>query len=413
MKRSCFTSLCIVSLLAIGSLLVSGCATKTVALVADFDKWAKSSAVNLQDMSFADVPLDKQECVEASYIVDSLWMRGTAKRLGSKWGNMTVLNDSLRLACAVRTFGLCPADGRSLYISMHGGGNCPKEVNDEQWYNQIYLYEPAEGVYVAPRAPWNTSDLWHRKGLDELLEDLIQACVVFEGVNPNKVYLLGYSAGGDGVWRVAPRMADKWAAASMMAGHPGESSQVNLLNLPFMIWMGEHDHYYDRNILAKEKGIVMDSLSNANPGKYIHQTNIIAGKGHWMDGVDTLALGWMSQYRRNPYPKRIVWRQELVTREHFYWLAAPADEVEQGKTVVAEIEGNVINIEHCDYSALTIYLNDRLVDLDKKVTVLYKGKKVAKKRVCRTIANMYESLNTRNDRSYAFPAVIQVNLLNR
>lgn len=115
---------------------------------------------------------------------------------------------------------------------MHGGGECPPEVNDGQWVNQIYLYEPAEGVYIAPRAPWNTSDLWHRKGLDELLEDVIRACVVFEGVNPNKVYLLGYSAGGDGVWRLAPRMADKWAAASMMAGHPGEASQVNLMNTP-------------------------------------------------------------------------------------------------------------------------------------------------------------------------------------
>jgi poly(3-hydroxybutyrate) depolymerase len=305
---------------------------------------------------------------------------------------------------------MTPKDGRSLYISMHGGGECPKEVNDEQWMNQIYLYEPFEGVYVAPRAPWNTSDLWHRKGLDELLEDVIRACVVFEGVNPNKVYLLGYSAGGDGVWRVAPRMADKWAAASMMAGHPGESSQVNLMNTPYMIWMGEHDHYYDRNILAKEKAQVIDSLAAAHPGKYIHSNNIIEGKGHWMDRVDTAAIGWMAQYRRMPYPKQVVWRQERVTREHFYWLTAPADEVEQGKTVIANIDGNTINIEQCDYSKLTIYLNDRLVDLDKKVTIRYKGKKIARIKPSRTIAALHRSLNLRNDRSYAFPCIVDVEM---
>ena len=400
----------IISIATITTLLLSGCATTATTQVADFDKWAKLPAGELVEQPFAVLPLDKQQCREASYIVDSLWIRETVKRLGRKWSNMTISNDSLRLSCAVRTFGQCPADGRSLYISMHGGGNCPKEVNDEQWYNQIYLYEPAEGIYVAPRAPWNASDLWHKKGLDELFEDLIQACVVFEGVNPNKVYLLGYSAGGDGVWRMAPRMADKWAAASMMAGHPGEASQVNLYNLPFMIWMGEHDHYYDRNILAKEKGAVMDSLSAAHPGKYIHQTNIIADKGHWMDRVDTLALDWMSQYRRNPYPKHVVWRQEFVTRENFYWLGAPADEMEQGKTVIATIEGNVINIERCDYSSLTIYLNDSLVNLDEKVTVVYKGKRVAKERLYRTIRNMHEALNKRNDRSYAFPAVLHVEL---
>ena len=301
-------------------------------------------------------------------------------------------------------------DGRSLYISMHGGGHCPKEVNDEQWMNQIYLYEPAEGVYIAPRAPWNTSDLWHRKGLDELLEDVIRACVVFEGVNPNKVYLMGYSAGGDGVWRLAPRMADKWAATSMMAGHPGESSQINLINTPFMIWMGENDHYYDRNTLAKEKAQVMDSLSAAHPGKYPHSNNIIEGKGHWMDRVDTVATGWMAQYRRNPYPKQVVWRQEFVTREHFYWLTAPANETAQGKTVIANIDGNTINIEQCDYSRLTIYLNDHLVDLDKKVIIRYKGKKIARVKPRRTIANIHHSLNLRDDRSYAFPCIVDVEM---
>ena len=380
------------------------------AQIQDFKAWLKAPQGELTTQRFANEKLDKSDCDEAAYLVDSLWLKKSAEELGRQWKRLTIANDSIKLACACRVFGITPQDGRSLYISMHGGGECPKEVNDEQWMNQIYLYEPFEGVYVAPRAPWNTSDLWHRKGLDELLEDVIRACVVFEGVNPNKVYLLGYSAGGDGVWRVAPRMADKWAAASMMAGHPGESSQVNLMNTPYMIWMGEHDHYYDRNILAKEKAQVMDSLAAAHPGKYIHSNNIIEGKGHWMDRVDTAAIGWMAQYRRMPYPKQVVWRQERVTREHFYWLTAPADEVEQGKTVIANIDGNTINIEQCDYSKLTIYLNDRLVDLDKKVTIRYKGKKIARIKPSRTIAALHRSLNLRNDRSYAFPCIVDVEM---
>ena len=380
------------------------------AQIQEFKNWVANPKGELTQQKFANKALSKADCEEAAFIIDSLWLKESAKELGRQWERLTIANDSIKLACACRVFGMTPKDGRSLYISMHGGGECPKEVNDEQWMNQIYLYEPFEGVYVAPRAPWNTSDLWHRKGLDELLEDVIRACVVFEGVNPNKVYLLGYSAGGDGVWRVAPRMADKWAAASMMAGHPGESSQVNLMNTPYMIWMGENDHYYDRNILAKEKAQVMDSLAAAHPGKYIHSNNIIEGKGHWMDRVDTAAIGWMAQYRRAPYPKQIVWRQELVTREHFYWLTAPADEVQQGKTVIANIEDNVINIEQCDYSKLTIYLNDRLVNLDKKVTVRYKGKKIARIKPRRTIAALHRSLNLRNDRSYAFPYMVDVKM---
>ena len=405
MKRINF----ITTIAAIAALLLFAPSVST-AQVQDFKAWLSAPQGELSVQRFANKKLSKADSNEAAYIIDSLWLRKSAQELGPQWQRMTISHDSIKLACACRVFGAAPKDGRSLYISMHGGGHCPKEVNDEQWMNQIYLYEPAEGVYIAPRAPWNTSDLWHRKGLDEMLEDVIRACVVFEGVNPNKVYLMGYSAGGDGVWRLAPRMADKWAAASMMAGHPGESSQINLINTPYMIWMGEHDHYYNRNTLAKEKSQVMDSLSAAHPGKYIHSNNIIEGKGHWMDRVDTAAIGWMAQYRRAPYPKQIVWRQEFVTREHFYWLTAPADEVEQGKTVIANIDGNDINIAQCDYSKLTIYLNDHLVNLDKKVTIRHNGKKIARVKPRRTIANLHHSLNLRNDRSYAFPCIIEVKM---
>jgi len=295
---------------------------------------------------------------------------------------------------------------------MHGGGECPKEINDEQWLNQIYLYEPKEGLYVAPRAPWNTSDLWHKKGLDIMLEKLIQACVVFENVNPDKVYLLGYSAGGDGVWRMAPRMADKWAAASMMAGHPGNASQVNLRNLPYMIWMGEHDSAYNRNILAKEKGATMDSLSQNDPGGYIHETHIIKDKGHWMEQLDTAALSWMSKYRRNPYPEKIVWRQEEVLRNHFYWISAPADELQHGKTAIIERKGNEIHIKQCDYTKLTIYLNDEMFDLDDKITIFYNGKKIFKKKIKRNIQNLYHSINVRNDLRYMFPSILEIELQN-
>ncbi len=51
---------------------------------------------------------------------------------------------------------------------------------------------------------------------DRLIEDMI----VFEDVDPNRVYLTGYSAGGDGTYQLAPRMADRFAAAAMMLAIP-------------------------------------------------------------------------------------------------------------------------------------------------------------------------------------------------
>ena len=299
---------------------------------------------NVADQGFADKKLTEKGAIEAEQVLLEAWKKEVKRKYHRFWVLKNFSRDGLQMKFDYRVFGERPEDGRSLFISMHGGGNAPEALNTQQWKNQIRLYEPREGVYVAPRAPWDDWNMWFKPGLDEFFEALIQTAVVEMEVNPDKVYLLGYSAGGDGVWRMAPRMADRWAAASMMAGHPGEVSQVNLRNVPFMIWMGEYDGAYDRNKLAVEKGRVMDSLQQAEPEGYIHETHIVKGKGHWMDRADTAAIAWMTKYKRNALPKEIVWRQEEVMRPFMYWLGVDLETARPGMAVVAELSGNEIKI---------------------------------------------------------------------
>ena len=316
------------------------------------------------------------------------------------------------------TYGEKPADGRSLWISLHGGGGTTPEVNDQQWHNQMRLYRPAEGVYVAPRSPLEAWDMWCQQPIDSMYRTLIRTMIAHCDVNPDKVYILGYSAGGDGVWRMAPRMADHWAAASMMAGHPGDVRLENLLNTPFMIWCGANDAAYDRSRLDRERGVQMDSLERTHPGGYIHQTHIIEGKGHWMDREDAAALPWMAQYRRQAWPRYVIWQQEAVLRPDFYWLSAPADELQRGKRVDAEVQGNTIIIHRCDYTSLTLYLSNELLDLSKPVTVRYigkanpkgKGKKVFKGRVTPSAETYRQTLHRRQDPRLAAPCRITVAL---
>ncbi|MCZ7635845.1 MAG: alpha/beta hydrolase [Verrucomicrobia bacterium] len=224
-----------------------------------------------------------------------------------------------------KTFGESPASGRSLWISMHGGGNAPPRVNDRQWQNQAGLYEPAEGIYVAPRAPTDTWNLWHEAHIDPLFQRLIDNHVALEGVDPDRVYLLGYSAGGDGVWQLAPRMADRFAAAAMMAGHPNEASLLGLRNLPFALFMGGNDAAYNRNQVATERAAELDRLAAADPGGYVHLARIYEGLGHWMNKQDAEALPWMAQFRRQPWPDKVVWQQDDVVHRRFYWLQLPED----------------------------------------------------------------------------------------
>ena len=306
-----------------------------------------------------------------------------------------------------RTFGAAPAGGRSLWISMHGGGGAPARVNDGQWNNQIELYEPKEGIYVAPRAPTNTWNLWHEGHIDDLFDRLIENYVVHRGVDPNRVYLLGYSAGGDGVYQLAPRMADRFAAASMMAGHPNGVPVDGLRNLPFMIWMGANDGAYKRNEQAANYGKKLDALQKADPGGYVHETHIVAGKGHWMDREDRAALPWMAQYTRDPWPKQVVWRQSGRLHERFYWLALPAGAAEGGQWVRAEVDGQKITIRSEGVSRLRLRLHDQLVDLDEPVQISWNDVEQVVT-PARTLRAVYESLQQRLDPASAATAFVDL-----
>ena len=336
------------------------------------------------------------------------WKAVKRQQYQQQWQDSKAEINSLAMPIWLWKYGEKPADGRSLWISLHGGGNTHPAMNDQQWDNQKRLYRPAEGIYVAPRAPYNDWDMWCKRALDGLYQQLIEMCVAYLDVNPDKVYILGYSAGGDGVWRMAPRMADSWAAASMMAGHPGDVSLLNLRNTPFMIWCGGEDAAYDRNKLDAERGLQMDSLQQADPEGYIHETHIMAGMGHWMMRADTVAVPWMAKYKRNPYPTKVVWQQEEVLRPSFYWISAPQRELKRGQRVRLTCQNNVIDITECTYSELTLWLCDELVDLDNRITVRYQGRTLFNGKLRRTRDNMRQSLNERGDLSYIFPARVTV-----
>lgn len=353
-------------------------------------------------------PLTRAEAAAAlNASVKTIADRSRAERAAElKSGVLTV--DGARMPIWATQFGPKSKDGtRPLWISMHGGGGAPAKVNDQQWDNQKRLYQPSEGVYVAPRAPTNEWNLWHQAPVDRLFARLIEDLVICERVDPDRVYLMGYSAGGDGVYQIAPRMADRFAAASMMAGHPNDARPDGLRNLPFAIHVGGDDGAFDRNKVAAQWGIALDALAQADPGAYVHQVEVHAGKGHWMDRDDASAVPWMAKYTRDSRPMKVVWVQDDVTHPRFYWLAV--DEPKQGQRIVAERQGQAINIlEAPPGIVLRILLDDAMLDLDKDVRVTQGGKELFAGRVLRSRAVIERTLQERFDPKAAFTAEVKV-----
>jgi len=318
--------------------------------------------------------------------------------------------DDKKMPFVIKKFGDKPASGYSLVLSMHGGGQAPAQVNDRQWQNQQSLYTLSEGVYVAPRAPTNNWNLWHESHIDPMFDRLIEDLLVFEEVNPNRIYLTGYSAGGDGVYQLAPRMADRFAAAAMMAGHPNEASPLGLRNLPFAIHMGEKDSAYNRNEVARSWGEKLVKLHEADPEGYMVLIKLHEGLGHWMNRQDAEALPWMAQFTRNPSPKRIVWRQDDVLEKRFYWLSVDTTKVKAGTEIVASVKDQTVELSGPEGLPLTIRLRDDLIDLNKPVQVIVNGKATPPRQLPRTVRVLSQSLAERGDPAATFSAELSVEL---
>ena len=59
---------------------------------------------------------------------------------------------------------------------------------------------------------------------------------------------------------------------------------------------------------------------------------------------------------------------------------------------------------------MTVYLNDKMMDLDQRVRIVHQGKVVFEDHVSRSPATLRQTLRERGDLSYMFPVRIDVKL---
>ena len=292
--------------------------------------------------------------------------------------------------------------GYPLFIALHGGGQSDTpDLNDSQWVHMASYYRNSveNGIYVNPRGVRDTWDCHFNPESYPLYDRLIENMIAFYDADPNRVYLTGFSAGGDGVYAIVSKMPDRFASANMSAGHPNGLPLWNLYNMPLQLQVGENDTDYERNTVTAQYGKLLDEYQAELGGGYIHNTYVHQGQGHnfpdysvqnqtvmadsgaWLDSgdssvieTDTNAIRLMEQYVRNPLPERVVWdlsqRAEKRTEESFYWLQADSH-ITEGKIIVSyDTETNSINVEECSIPGeVTFLLNNDMLDLFAPITI--------------------------------------------
>ena len=224
-----------------------------------------------------------------------------------------------------KVIGKPSSSGYALFVCLHGGGQCPASVNDSQWKNIIPFESSGFKDGTIAVAPRGINNAWNLHFIDESYPAyvrLIENYIIFKNVDPNRVYLMGFSAGGDGTYQVSERIPHLLAACSPQAGHPNGVRTINLCNLPTYLAAGEKDTSFKRNQICVDYYNQILGQNGKYCGNYIAKVEVVAGSGHsfqcwrvprnsFFNGEkqakksNDTAFTFMYSYTRNPYPQGI------------------------------------------------------------------------------------------------------------
>ena len=275
----------------------------------------------------------------------------------------------------VKAVGRRPPGGWALFIAMHGGGGVPKEVNDRQWKQmQTYYRDHPEGggyLYLALRAPNDTWNGFYDIYVYPLIDNLTRQFRLFGDVDPNKIFLMGYSHGGYGAFAIGPKMPDRFAAIHASAAAPtdGETTAKTLRNTIFTCMVGEKDTLYGRYERDQRFAESVEQLRAGRSDIYPVRVDIISGNGH--TGLpDRDNIQAMYPAVRNPVPRELTWLMTDQVITDFFWLHTD----QPGKEI--EIDGrcgaNRIEITTSPKTGSgAVLLDSRLVDFDQPVALTF------------------------------------------
>lgn len=339
------------------------------------------------------------------------------------------------------TKGEQPADGYPLYLYIHGSGE-----KNREWATGFKIcsgFDDAPSVYFIPQIP-NIGEYyrWYQKSKQFAWNRLIRLAFVSGKVNPNKLYIFGISEGGYGSQRLGSFYGDYLAGVGPMAG--GEplinAPVVNLSHTPYSMVTGENDLGFCRNQFSAHVGEQLDSLEKIYPGEFIHRVYIEPKMGHHV--TYALTTPWLKNFTRDPFPHHFLWENfemDGIYRKGYYNIAViERSSTDNNVRDVFEFTatGNKIyvDVNAVTYSSAVkeprwgltlrynrhfqdvnsgkfiVYLNEKLVDLTKPLTLYVNKKNVFTGKVTLDVRNMVNSLATFGDPERIYPAAIEVDL---
>jgi len=301
----------------------------------------------------------------------------------------------------------CDSRRYPLIIYLAGGrgdgeydiGGWPKHVADK-------------GYFVA--CPVSGGKYWWQEGSKIVLAVLADLKSKYN-IDENRVYVMGTSDGALGAYFLATRYPDLFGGAAPIGGNPvdentGDDDPAmlrNLRNVPMRIMHGETDFVIpvgpDRLMKARLDSLGYSAEYKETPGLW-HDLQF-DGNGRAKEYLE--AIAFFEKHVRDPFPKKV---SGVMTKPGWrYWIRV--DSLSGKASFDVEIKkNNEIDIKSEGLTSLTLYLNPRLVDLTKAVTVMVNGKQAYKGQPKPDKKVLVEGVQARQDRAMAFWAKVPLTL---
>lgn len=237
-------------------------------------------------------------------------------------------------------------------------------------------------------------------------------------INTNKIILSGFSMGGYATWNLGLRYPDRFAALAPLSGSISRQEKFGLADrrsrsivdnaqrIPLFFVHGAQDNMVppnsDRFCRDRLKELGANFIYQESP-KSSHNLRYWFGDAEKPKSLTT----WMTKQKRHPAPKTVEHRSIGDYMNRSYWLEI-TDSKGSLATIKATANGrNEIHVESKDVKSFRVYLDQRIIQLEKPITIYSNGQLIYQGYAKASVLNVLRSWHDREDRELIYSHAVE------